>query len=1001
MNVLKIFSAFFIFTIYSITYSQTGPGGVGSTNGTSGLIIWYRPDNGVSTTGSLVDSWSNSAGITAFDISETGTQRPTLVTNAINGYDEISFNGSNRLRTGLTLTSSNFVTNQASSFIVTRADNTWQTSSVYTTDPLVSSTRFSNHIPWNGSVYYDIGTCCSNDARIQVDGLSGLTSYSIWTYDAHPTTGKQLYRNQTLLQNRANTTTYNSHSSQRFNLGANTSGSNGFMGDVSELIIFKSKINTAQRIIINNYLSAKYNTALTSEDYYNEDNPGSGDFDHHVAGIGQASDGSNHTDSRGTGIVRISNPSALANNRFLFWGEETKNPSYTFSTNIINYTEQLNSRWRVSRSGGNIGTVTVSFDISTINLTGKQSCQPLQLIVDNNSNFSSPTVYNLIISGNTATATGVSFNSGNYFTLRYIDQIVWNGSNFYNGSGSGNAPNSTNACLKFTVKAGSTASLTFNAHVREVEVETGATLNVNNGVLLETENRIINNGTIDLIGEAQLIQNHTGTSSNSGIGNLKIRQQGTSSLYNYNYWSAPVNRSNYWRVSYLEDANGAVNFTSGLNGTTATTPITISSRWLYTFNGSIGNYNAWAKITPNTNLLPGVGYTLKGSGTTTPEQEFVFKGTPNSGNYTLPVTALTEYLIGNPYPSTLDANRFILDNLLVIDGTLYFWESFSTNNSHYLSSYEGGYATYNLLMSLSAIADASGLTSGLGFGTKPAPTRYINVGQGFFTTILTSGSIVFNNAQRAFARESLNQTVYFKNSSKNKISDVENEDIRPKIWFNFTDSKGYTKQLGLGYDEHASYDYDRGYDAKSYDNLKNDLHWLVNNESLIIQALPKINTKDILPLNIKITDAGLYKFSISNMENIPDNMTIYLVDNLQNVYYNLRTSDAQFILNSGTKSNQFSIAFENNNLLGTTTVKDSQLVTNYNPNNKHLELYKEGLLNTVDAFEIYNMMGQKVISIKSPTTNTINLSHTNDGVYILKVVSKTSTLVESVKFVKY
>ena len=187
-----------------IITGNSGPGGIGSSSGTSALKLWFMPDNGLSVTGSSVDSWVNSAGIAALNISETGAQRPTRVLNVLNGFSEVSFNGSNRLRTGLTLTTSNFVNNQASSFVITRADNTTQTSTVYLTDPLVSD-RFSTHIPWAGTVYYDIGNCCGNNTRLDVAGLTGLTGYSIWTYDAEPTTGKQLYRNGTLLLSRANT----------------------------------------------------------------------------------------------------------------------------------------------------------------------------------------------------------------------------------------------------------------------------------------------------------------------------------------------------------------------------------------------------------------------------------------------------------------------------------------------------------------------------------------------------------------------------------------------------------------------------------------------------------------------------------------------------------------------------------------------------------------------------------------------------------------------------
>ena len=159
-----------------ITIAQTGPGGVGSDDGTSTLKLWYRPDFGISTTGTSVDSWTNGAGVSALDMTATGTNRPTLVTGAVNGFDELDFDGNDYLEITGSLTTTNFVTNQASSFVVTERSattNSW----VYATSPHQTN-RFSCHITWsNGSVYYDIGACCGASARLQVNGLTGLNSF--------------------------------------------------------------------------------------------------------------------------------------------------------------------------------------------------------------------------------------------------------------------------------------------------------------------------------------------------------------------------------------------------------------------------------------------------------------------------------------------------------------------------------------------------------------------------------------------------------------------------------------------------------------------------------------------------------------------------------------------------------------------------------------------------------------------------------------------------------
>ena len=64
----------------------TTPGGVAS-----GLTFWFRTDEGISTTGSDVDSWTDKvAGITMVDVNP-----PTLVSADINGHDTVLFDATN------------------------------------------------------------------------------------------------------------------------------------------------------------------------------------------------------------------------------------------------------------------------------------------------------------------------------------------------------------------------------------------------------------------------------------------------------------------------------------------------------------------------------------------------------------------------------------------------------------------------------------------------------------------------------------------------------------------------------------------------------------------------------------------------------------------------------------------------------------------------------------------------------------------------------------------
>ncbi len=87
-------------------------------------------------------------------------------------------------------------------------------------------------------------------------------------------------------------------------------------------MVFGTNVNAAQRIIIDNYLSAKYNIPLTSGKIYTQDDPANGNYDFDVAGIGRIDANDINADAKGAGMVEMLNPSNLADNEFLFWGDD-------------------------------------------------------------------------------------------------------------------------------------------------------------------------------------------------------------------------------------------------------------------------------------------------------------------------------------------------------------------------------------------------------------------------------------------------------------------------------------------------------------------------------------------------------------------------------------------------------------------------------------------------------------------------------------------------------
>jgi hypothetical protein len=108
-------------------------------------------------------------------------------------------------------------------------------------------------------------------------------------------------------------------------------------------------------------------------------------------------------------------------------------------------------------------------------------------------------------------------------------------------------------------------------------------------------------------------------------------------------------------------------------------------------------------------------------------------------------------------------------------------------------------------------------------------------------------------------------------------------------------------------------------------------------------------------------------------------------------------------LNSGNQQDQFSIVFKEENSLGTIEFDDKNIFTTYDSNIKILQLYldtgKESY--QINGVSIYNNLGQEVMNIKLPDSNRIDVSQLSDGLYILKLNTKNTEKLKSLKFVKY
>src|SRR5690606_29226118 len=85
-------------------------------------------------------------------------------------------------------------------------------------------------------------------------------------------------------------------------------------------------------------------------------------------------------------MITISNPSDLNENEFLVWGHNNGDLSSPTDADVGGNIELRLSRvWRVRETGGDVGTVSITVDMSFVD--GPETAADLRLLVDTDGNF--------------------------------------------------------------------------------------------------------------------------------------------------------------------------------------------------------------------------------------------------------------------------------------------------------------------------------------------------------------------------------------------------------------------------------------------------------------------------------------------------------------------------------------------------------------------------------------------------------------------------------------
>ncbi|WP_284651709.1 PKD-like domain-containing protein [Flavobacterium terrisoli] len=604
-------------------------------------------------------------------------------------------------------------------------------------------------------------------------------------------------------------------------------------------------------------------------------------------------------------------------------------------------------------------------------------------------------------SGNFTPGTGtVTFNGSTVNQIQTINAGIKTSENFYN----------------FTLNTSNSA--------RGISVVTNFELTVANNLHLQS-------GDLRLVGEAQIVQSGTGANPSTGTGRILKDQQGTQSSYHYNYWSSPVstNGINYTIGGVLRDgadssANpftpSALNFNSDVNFADGalTFPANLSSGWMFKFTSVSVDYAGWQYIGDTGTVNIGEGFTMKGTtgtGSATAQQNYVFVGKPNNGTIGLNISPNQSYLVGNPYPSALDADEFIKDNIKdgagraatnIFNGALYFWDHFG-GQTHILNQYVGGYATYSLMGGVVALSNDP-LTANNGSAGTKTPKRYIPVAQGFFigtgpttdltgnnpglSTPVTGGTVTFKNTQRVFKAESATDSQFFRTQNGSQNEDTVNDD-RQKIRLVFESPNQSYRQILVGVDENATNSFDIGYDAPMIDLNADDLYWNISDAKFAIQAVSNFNSDQIIPIGITTSVEGLTTVKIAALENISESTDIYIHDNESGVDHNIRNSDFSISLPIGEYNNRFSLRFAGQ-ALGVNTPNENDPIVYFTNIDNSLNIKNTNLNLNLKSVTLFNLLGQQISTYSLENTNQqdikIPVLNIASGTYIVKIATDTN-----------
>jgi trimeric autotransporter adhesin len=492
---------------------------------------------------------------------------------------------------------------------------------------------------------------------------------------------------------------------------------------------------------------------------------------------------------------------------------------------------------------------------------------------------------------------------------------------------------------------GTYSGVSFSA--KKLTVNATKSLTINSGTNVTIQNEVINDGTLIVENNANLIQVNPAAVN---TGNVTIKRNSNDLLrLDYSLWSSPV---------------------SGTQTLAQFSPSTSQSpNRFYTYDTANSQYDNTNIPTTDT-FGQATGYLIRmpndASAITPTAYAGMFTGVLNNGtiNKTITDSGSGYNMIGNPYSSTISADDFMTTNTASIESTLYFWRK---------TNLAGGsaYATYTPMGGAGTTASASGAIL--------TPNGSIQVGQGFFVKAKTGAtSVSFTNSMRETAPTS---TQFFRTKQAVQLD---------RIWLNLTNTSGVFSQTLVGYTADATLGVD-AYDGLYFNDSPVALTSNINGSEYAVQGRPAFDASDSVSLNFKTDVAGDYTIAIDHTDGVfSAGQDVYLVDNTTGTETNLKTDSYTFTASAGTASTRFSLKYQKTLKVDAPAFNENS-VTVYRNNGT---LYVNSESSTINNIKVYDVLGRLLAEQKNVNASTATIKTLKSNqILIVKVSSQDSTTV--------